>query len=339
MSLTYKDYYKILGVPREATKEQIRKAFRDLAKKYHPDKTKGDPKAETKFKEINEAHEVLGNEDRRKQYDRLGSGFSDGQPFTPPPDWAQMFSGRGRPGGATFEFRGGGDFTDLFDLLRGFGVSGGGGGRPGSSVFDEMFTQAGRGPGGPFGGPSTGADASHLESNLTISLEDAYRGGVKKVTLAMPGAGPGRRMGGAQKSYDVKIPAGIQDGQKIRLRGEGAGSGTGDLFLRIRIAPHPVYSFEGKHLVADVKVAPWEAALGSKIKVPTLDGSVEMKLPAGVRSGQKLRLAGKGYPIKEGGRGDLLLRVMIEVPQQLNAEERELFERLQRLSKFNPRAA
>ncbi|MBI1801127.1 MAG: DnaJ domain-containing protein, partial [Chloroflexi bacterium] len=295
MGVKYKDYYKILGVSRSAPAEEIKKAFRDLAKKYHPDKAKGDKKAEERFKEINEAYEVLGDEKRKKQYDMLGAGFKDGQSFTPPPEWETMFNsgGQGR-GGTTYQFNAGADF-DLFDLLRGFGMAGGGAGGRGGSPFDHIFEQAGAGGGrSPFGQEHAGP--SHLESEMTIPLEDAFRGGIHKVTLAVPLPGPHGHVRNTQKSYDIKIPAGIQDGQKIRLKGEGAG--VGDLLIRIKIAPHHVYSFEGTDLVADLKVTPWEAALGSKLSVPTLDGNVETKLPRGARSGRKLRLGGRGDPRK-----------------------------------------
>ncbi len=335
MSVKYKDYYKLLGVSRSASADEIKKSFRDLAKKYHPDRTKGDKKAEEKFKEINEAYEVLGDTERKKQYDMLGSNWQSGQDFTPPPEWEQMFNTRRGQGGTTFQFQtGGGGFSDFFDLLRGVGGFGGARGTGGSG-FDDFFAQAG---GGGFGAHET--EPAHLESEVGISLEEAFRGTTKKVTLAFPMPGPHGHLRNSQKTYDIRIPPGIHDGQKIRLKGEGGkgGAGSGDLLLRIKIAPHPVYGFDGADLSADLKVAPWEAALGGKISVPTLEGKLELKLPAGVRSGQKLRLAGKGYPLKGGsGKGDLILRVMIQVPKTLTDEERKLFEKLQAASSFNPR--
>lgn len=335
MGVTYKDYYKILGVSRSDSADELKKAFRDLAKKHHPDKNKGNKQAEDKFKEISEAYEVLGDPKRKQQYDMLGSNFRDGQSFTPPPEWGQFNGGQGGQGG-TFHFRSGGggaDFGDLFDMLRGFGGSGGGGG----GMFENIFEQAGArgGQAGFGGGGSPHMGPSHLESEMTLSLEDAYKGGPKKVSIVVPEPGPHGHVRSTPKMYDIKVPPGIQDGQKIRLKGEG--TGVGDLLIRVKIAPHQLFSFEGQDLVSELKVAPWEAALGAKLNVPTLDGKVEMKLPQGVRSGQKLRLQGKGYPVKGGGRGDLYLRVMIHVPKELSEQERDLYERLRVISKFNPR--
>ncbi len=336
MSLKYKDYYKILGVGRTASADEIKKAFRELAKKYHPDKNKGNKKAEEHFKEANEAYEILGDEKKRKQYDMLGSSFKDGQNFSPPPEWEQMFGGggggRGGRGGTTFHYGSGGSFSDLFEMLSGMGGGG-------AFSFEDAFQQAGNAQGG-FGGMGGGgrAPGADLESEISIPLEEAFRGATKKVTLAVPERDQRGFMTQTKKSYDIKIPAGIQDGQKIRLKGEGS-AGAGDLLLRVKIAPHPVYSFENGDLVAELKVAPWEAALGCKLTIPTLEGNVEMKLPQGVKSGQKLRLAGRGYPQKGGGRGDLHLKVMIHVPKEVTEQERDLYERLKTVSKFNPRAS
>jgi len=340
MPVKFKDYYKILGVERSSSADEIKKSFRNLAKKYHPDRAKGDKKAEDRFKEINEAYEVLGDPEKKKRYDTLGANWQQGQEFTPPPEWESIFTGgSGRQGGgATYSFEGG-DISDFFDFFRGGnrhsnargarGAGGGGGGGTGGGMFENLFTGMGGGA-----HRAQANEPAHVETDMTITLDEAYRGGTKKVSLA--------RADGQRQTYDIKIPAGIREGQKIRLKGEGekAGSHAGDLLIRIHIAPHPVYTMEGSDLVAELKVSPWEAVLGAKISVPTPDGNVEMKLPAGVRTGQRLRLSGRGFP-QSGGkeRGDLYVKPVIEVPKAVTTQERELWEKLQHISKFNPRAS
>ena len=312
MAVSYKDYYKLLGVEREAKAEEISKAYKKLARKYHPDLNPGDKQAEEKFKEINEAYEVLKDPEKRKLYDQLGPNWQHGQQFQGEPGYENVhFTFNGK------SFDGSG-FSDFFETLFGGAAAGGGRG-------------ANFGP-DPFGGfasrPRRGRDG---EAELPLSLEEASSGGRRTVTLQMP-QGP--------KTLEVNVPAGIREGAKLRLAGQGdpAPGGTpGDLFLRVRYLPHPQFKVEGENLHCDVALAPWEAVLGAKVAVPTLEGQVELNIPAGSSSGRKFRLRGKG--LGSGvNRGDLLARVMIKVPAQLSAEERELWQKLADVSSFKARA-
>ena len=312
MAVSYKDYYKLLGVEREAKAEEISKAYKKLARKYHPDLNPGDKQAEEKFKEINEAYEVLKDPEKRKLYDQLGPNWQHGQQFQGEPGYENVhFTFNGK------SFDGSG-FSDFFETLFGGAAAGGGRG-------------ANFGP-DPFGGfssrPRRGRD---VEAELPLSLEEASSGGRRTGTLQMP-QGP--------KTLEVNVPAGIREGAKLRLAGQGdpAPGGTpGDLFLRVRYLPHPQFKVEGENLHCDVALAPWEAVLGAKVAVPTLEGQVELNIPAGSSSGRKFRLRGKG--LGSGvNRGDLLARVMIKVPAQLSAEERELWQKLADVSSFKARA-
>ncbi len=312
MAVSYKDYYKLLGVEREAKAEEISKAYKKLARKYHPDLNPGDKQAEEKFKEINEAYEVLKDPEKRKLYDQLGPNWQHGQQFQGEPGYENVhFTFNGK------SFDGSG-FSDFFETLFGGAAAGGGRG-------------ANFGP-DPFGGfssrPRRGRD---VEAELPLSLEEASSGGRRTVTLQMP-QGP--------KTLEVNVPAGIREGAKLRLAGQGdpAPGGTpGDLVLRVRYLPHPQFKVEGENLHCDVALAPWEAVLGAKVAVPTLEGQVELNIPAGSSSGRKFRLRGKG--LGSGvNRGDLLARVMIKVPAQLSAEERELWQKLADVSSFKARA-
>lgn len=322
MSVNYKDYYKILGVSRSASQDEIKKAFRKLARENHPDRNKGDKGAEERFKEISEAYEVLGDEEKRGKYDQLGSNWKHGQKFTPPPGWESIFGGGGPGGGGggfSFNTGDGVDISDFFSFFQGGGRSrGANGGRGGG--FQDIFGDRGR--------RSVDPAELDVQREMTVSLEDALAGGLKKI--AMPGS----------RAFDVNIPPGIQDGKKIRLKGQGKvhGDVAGDLFITVRIAPHPVYSFEGHDLVADLKISPWEAALGASVSAPTPDGEVSLTVPPGVSSGARLRVGGKGFPSRPGGeRGDLFLRVKVMVPKKLTDKEKELFEKLAKVSKFDPR--
>lgn len=309
MAVSYQDYYKILGVKRDATPEEISKAYKKLARKYHPDLNPGDKKSEERFKEINEANEVLKDPEKRKLYDQFG------------PDWqhGQQFQNNQGFGGAHFDFSGqnmgGGDFSDFFENLFG------GGGRRGSGGFGDAF-------GGFSQRPRRGRD---VEAELPLTLEEVMQGGKRQVTLQMPD-GP--------KTLEVNVPPGIRDGAKLRLSGQGdpssSGGQPGDLFLRIRYLPNKTFKVDGENLHYDLALAPWEAVLGAKVEVPTLDGHVELKIPAGSSSGRKFRLRGKGMgsPAK---RGDLYVKVMIDVPMSITDEERELWEKLSQISKFKPR--
>lgn len=311
MAVSYKDYYKLLGVERTASADEIAKAYKKLARKYHPDLNPGDKKAEESFKEINEAYEVLKDAEKRRLYDQLGPDWQHGQQF------------QGAPGfeNAHFTFNG-----QSFD---GAGFS---------DFFESLFGQASRGRQGggfgpdPFGGfssrPRRGRD---VEAEISIPLEDAVKGGRRTITLA-----------GAQgeRTLEVNIPAGIREGAKLRLAGQGdsvPGGASGDLFLRIKYLPHSVFQVDGDSLICDLPLAPWEAALGVKARVPTLDGDVEMNIPAGSSSGRKFRLRGKGLG-SGASRGDQMVRVMIKVPGTLTDQERELWQSLADASSFKARA-
>ncbi|MBU1248532.1 MAG: J domain-containing protein [Proteobacteria bacterium] len=323
--MDYKDYYKILGVPKTATKEEISKAFKKLARKYHPDLNPGDAQAETKFKEMNEANEVLKDPEKRKLYDQLGPNWEQyqqgggGGGFRPPPGYENMRFNFG--GGA-----GGEGFSDFFETI--FGGAGGG-------------FSSGSGPG--FGGdrfarrPRRGSDSEAL---YELSLEEAYRGGTKSVTLQEQTTGAGGVPRVETKTLDVKVPAGIKDGQRIRLSGQGNpgshGGGAGDLYLRIKIRQHHMYKIQDNNVILDLPLAPWEATLGATVRVSTLDGPVEMNIPAGIASGKKLRIAGKGLG-SGSKKGDQFVRLMVKVPEQLSEEERELWEKLAAVSTFKPR--
>jgi curved DNA-binding protein len=312
----YLDYYKVLGVERNAGKAEIAKAYKKLARKYHPDINKS-PGAEAKFKELNEAYEVLKDPDKRKRYDTLGANWKHGAPFEPPPGW-EHGPGAAGPGGF-------GGFSDFFEAFFG-GRSARGGGFSTSFDLGDLFGGRGRqqrGRAAPGFDPAAAA-GSDVESALTIELEDSYRGSKKSIELA--GEGGTRR-------YEVTIPRGVRDGERIRLAGQGAGAGgqRGDLYLAIKIAPHSVFRCEGDDLLVAIPVAAWDAALGCRVRVPTLDGEVQMTVPPRQSSGQRLRLRGKGMPRRDGGQGDLYAELRIVLPRELTREQEELFKRLREL--------
>ena len=337
MGVKYKDYYETLNVKREASADEIKRAYRKLAQKYHPDRNK-DKGAEEKFKDVNEAYEVLGDADKRRRYDALGANWKAGQEFRPPPGFEgfeNVHFGGGRGG-----FSAGG-LSDFFESLFGGGASTGGGGNP----FEDMFRQAGAGGGrgrGGFGGMGGGGGTHQamkgqdVEAELTVTLDEIYHGGSRSVSLQMPGGGT--------KSIDVKIPKGIIDGKTIRLKGQGnpapvQGGAAGDLRLKLRVLPHNEFATSGHNLIKGLKLRPDEAALGSKVDVKTLDGEVTLNIPAGAQSGQKMRLRGKGLPTGKGeSRGDLMLELQVVVPKELNDEQKEVFIKLGDVLKdFQPR--
>jgi curved DNA-binding protein len=297
--MKYKDYYAALGVGRDADTEQIKKAYRKLARKHHPDVSKA-PEAEARFKEVAEAYQTLKDPEKRAAYDELGRRPA-GEEFAPPPQWSRDFAG----GTQSFED------IDLSDLLDALGRGHRGGAR--------------RGP-----VPMHGRD---YETTVRISLEDAHRG--TRLNLDLADAEGGRTL-------EVTIPSGVSEGQKLRLRGKGGkgrnGGPDGDIYLHITLAPHPVFRPDQHDLHFDLALAPWEAALGAEIEVPTLDGPVLLTVPPGTRSGRKLRLRGRGLANGRGGHGDLYATVHIEVPTTLSDRERELFKQLADASRFNPRA-
>jgi curved DNA-binding protein len=317
----FRDYYETLGIPRTASADEIRRAYRKLAREYHPDVNKSEG-AEDRFKEISEAYEVLRDEESRAKYDRLGSNWRTGDDVSGAPGFDEYFRSGGTGAGT-----GGGGFGGFGDVRVDFGGDGG----DFSDFFESFFGggRAGRGrrSAGFDGFTSRGADQ---EAVLELSLEEAARGGKRRVSLA-----DGR-------SFEVTIPPGVRDGQRIRLAGEGdqsRGGPSGDLFLRVRLRPHSRFRLEGRDLYVDLPVAPWEGALGASVEVPTLEGHAKVTVPPASSCGRKLRLRGQGMP---GGRGesagDLYAVLKIEVPKSLSARERELFEQLAQVSDFNPRA-
>jgi curved DNA-binding protein len=342
MAVKYQDYYETLGVSRDATQEQIHAAYRKLARKYHPDINKSSD-AEDKFKRVGEAYEVLRDPEKRKRYDALGDNWKAGQDFSPPPGW-DFFNfgsgGRSRTGARSGTAPGGDGYS--FRIFDGFGET------PFSGFSDFFETLFGGGMGGFGGGTDPGRSRGRgqtlrgqdQEADLTIPLEEAFHGTKRSVTLESVDAASGRPTG-ESRTLEVKIPAGATDGQRLRLRGQGGpvpGGGTaGDLYLRVRIAPHPIFRLSGTDLELEAPVTPWEAALGARIDVPIIGGKASVKLQPGTQSGQRLRLKGKGFPRKSGGHGDLYVRIRIEVPKSLSNRERQLFEELSNSSKFAPR--
>lgn len=312
MAVQYKDYYQSLGVPRTASEAEIKKAFRKLAREFHPDVAKDKKKAEEKFKEINEAYEVLGDADKRKKYDELGANWKSGAEFRPPPGHGGF--GGGQP------FRGGRPMSTE-DFQTHFGGTGF------SDFFEQLFGAQRRGNGG-FGGRGGFAaepeaeESRDIEGDIMVTLEEAKRGSVRTVTV---------RSENRTDSHQVKIPAGITEGQKLRIAGRGEHGG--DLYLRVRLARHPDFDVDGHNLIHELDLAPWEAALGAEIAVPTLDGKVNIKIPAGTASGQKLRVRGRGL----GKEGDLIVALKIIVPAKLTDVQKKLWEQLAHESKFNPR--
>jgi curved DNA-binding protein len=310
MAVAFRDYYEVLGVPRDASDDDIRAAYRKLARQYHPDVNK-EPGAEDRFKEIAEAYAVLRDSEKRERYDRLGADWKAGDDVSGAAGFegfARRGGGRGFGEGVRVEFGEAGDFSDFFQSF--FGPRGRGAARGG---FDGFSTRG-----------------SDQEATLELSLEEAARGGRRKISL------------GGGRDYEVNIPAGVRDGQRIRLAGEGApgvGDGPpGDLFLRVRLKPHPRFRVEDGDLHTDLPVSPWEAALGATVELRTLTGSTRLRVPPGSSSGRKLRLRGQGLPGRRGGHGDLYAHVKVMVPRKLSDQERELFERLAEVSNFDPRA-
>lgn len=342
MGVEYEDYYSVLGVDRDASQDEIQKAYKKKAKKYHPD-VNDDPEAEDMFKKVNEAYQVLKDPEKRRRYDQMGQNWNAGQEVDPPPGWENVNinfgGGRGGGGaGAGFEdIFGGGrggrgqaeGFSDFFNMF--FGQEFGGGGRGGAA--GARARQGGRGQRGRRKGRTHRAE-------ITVSLEDVYHGRERTVAVPVIKISGGQRVR-ERKTYKVKIPKGTTEGSKIRLAGqgdEGSGGGqAGDLLLKIHIADHPVFDVDGHDLRTELAVTPWEAALGAKVQVPTVDGEVSVSVPAGTPSGRKLRLRGKGLPTGDGEHGDLYAELSIEVPDELTDEERELFERLSEVSDFDPR--
>ena len=329
--MKYLDYYAVLGVSRSSSAEEIKKAFRKLARQYHPDVSKS-PGAEAKFKEINEAYEVLSDPEKRKRYDALGANWKSGQDFTPPPGWGGFEGASSGPGGLHFEFGGaGGDFSDFFSAL--FGDLGG------------RSPRGRRGRANPFagfGGFAGGGEeetftprGQDFEANFTLSLEDLFSRAPKSITLQVPEARPDGSLSHRSKTFNVRIPPGATDGTRIRLSGQG--DDGGNLYLNLRVAPHPVFRLSGYDLDQTLSITPWEAVLGAKVRIPTLEGEAALNIPAGTQGGSRLRLGGKGLPDKHGSRGDIFVTIRIAIPDRPTPRERKLFEQLAAESTFRPR--
>lgn len=340
MSVQFQDYYEILGLKRDATEKEIKSAYRRLARKWHPDLHPEHTKKEAaeQFKRVNEAYEVLKDPEKRSRYDRLGRNWQHGQDFQAPPDMegVRFYTSTGGFGAGDFgEGFGGGGFSDFFEMLFG-------GRRPGAA--------AGRGGGGGF--RAAAVRGQDVESDIELTLEEACRGVSRSLRVAgsavCPGCG-GAGVGGqsfcprcggtggiaTEKTLEVKIPPGVQEGSRIRLKGQGGeglgGAPRGDLFLKVRLLPHPHFRLQGRDIESEVILRPDQAALGDRVSVPTLDGPVTVTVPAESGCGRKLRLKGKGFPHPKQGRGDQYVRVVIDLPSPLTAEERELYRRLKEL--------
>ena len=286
--MQYKDYYAILGVSRDAKTEDIKKAYRKLAKQYHPDVNKT-PGAEAKYQEINEAYEVLKDSAKRERYDTLGQNWQGGQDFTPPSGWQNVDFG-----GNTFSGEG---FSDFFQTLFG------------SARFQDIFSRAA-------GSGYSQNMRQNTQAELTLTLEQVVNGGEFSLGIG-------------NRTLNVRLPKGITDGSQIKLPGKA--DNGGDILVNIHIAPHRVFSVEGQDLTRDVHVPVWDAVLGKEIHVATLDGSVNVKMPAGIQDGQKLRLKGKGLPGRNGTNGDMYVRIRIDIPKKLNSKQNELWQELAKL--------
>jgi len=328
MPVQYKDYYQSLGVSRTASDADIKKAFRKLAREFHPDVAKDKKRAEEKFKEINEAYEVLGDSEKRKKYDELGANWKSGAEFRPPPGWGNAGGGRaqrGTGGGAQdFEFEfGGTGFSDFFEQIFG------------SARRQARESNFGR-RAAAFEEGESAERGQDIEGDIMVTLEEAMRGSVRAVNVRHNDSSAGRT-----ETHQVKIPAGVTEGQKLRITGRGGpgagGGAAGDLYLRVRLAKHPDFDVEDHNLIHELELTPWEAVLGAEISVPTLDARVKIKISPGTQSGQKLRVRGRGLPQRGGVNGDLIVVTRVEVPAKVNEAERKLWEHLAKESNFNPR--
>ena len=315
--MDYKDYYKIMGVARDAKADEIKKIYRRLARKYHPDVSK-EPNAEAKFKEVQEAYEVLKDTEKRAAYDQLGSNYRSGQQFTPPPDWGRDFEYSTQFGGREDE-----GFSDFFSSL--FGAR-------------SNFRDQGRGGRGGGFAPHQGED--HV-AKIQIPLEEAFRGGPQTIELKAPQVDEQGHVSVTPRTLKVNIPAGVTAGQKIRLAGQGspgAGGGpAGDLFLEVGFRPHPLFKVDGRDITLTLPVAPWEAALGATVQTPTLAGPVDLRIPAGAKAGQRMRLKGRGLPGTPPG--DQFVELKIVLPPADTPQAKALYEQMKTELDFDPRSS
>ena len=316
MAAQYKDYYKTLGLARTATADELKKSFRKLAREHHPDVAKDKKKSEEKFKEINEAYEVLSDPAKRKKYDELGADWKSGADFRPQGGFS---GGQGFRGGRTMSEE---------DVQAHFGGTGF------SDFFEQMFGARRRGGMDGFArGASQAQRGRDVEGDLLVTLHEAATGSIRAVTV---------QHGDRNETHQVRIPPGVTEGQKLRIAGRGEhgsdGGEAGDLYLHVRFAKHPDFDLDGHDLIHELDLAPWEAALGAEISVPTLEGKVKLKIAPGTQGAQKLRVRSRGLPLRDGTRGDLIVVTQIVMPGKLSEAEKELWEQLAAESKFHPRA-
>lgn len=317
--MDYKDYYKILGVARNASQDEIKRAYRKLARKYHPDVSK-EANAEEKFKELQEANEVLKDAEKRAAYDQLGSNWRQGQQFTPPPDWGNGFE-------HSRSFGQGGDagFSDFFSSL--FGARG----DFGAQQHAQHQRRSTRG--------FASAGESHA-ARIMIDLEDAFRGGPQTIEIKSPQLSDDGHVTVQPRTLKVTIPKGVIEGQQIRLAGQGSpgvgGGPAGDLFLEIALRPHRLFKVDGRDITVNLPIAPWEAALGAAVQTPTLAGPVDLRVPAGAKSGQRLRLKGRGLPAATPG--DQYVELRIVTPPATTPQAKAFYEKMQQELPFDPRA-
>jgi DnaJ-class molecular chaperone len=349
MAVKTRDYYEVLGVSRSASADEIKTAYRKLARKFHPDLNPGDKAAEERFKELQEAYDTLSDAENRKLFDKYGE------------NWKAVKQGGGAPPSGREGTRTTGDSQSGEFDFSGFDFGGMGGGGAGFDIFEEMFSGSGAGRAGRGRQRRRRERGDDVEAQLELTLEEAHRGGRR--TLQMQAAetcptcnGTGLvgdagdktcpACGGSgqvlkPKTIEVNIPAGVRDGSTVRLAGQGGagmnGTQPGDLYLRIRLRPHPVFAVRGDDLEIELPIAPWEAVLGTKVEVPTIDGKVDLTIPAGAQTGQKLRLRGQGLNKRGGGRGNEYVRLKIVTPKEISDEERRLYEELRKVSRFDPR--
>ncbi|NJN85602.1 MAG: DnaJ domain-containing protein [Leptolyngbyaceae cyanobacterium SL_7_1] len=316
----FKDYYATLGIGKTANADEIKRAYRKLARQYHPDMNPGDKAAEARFKEVNEAYEVLSDPDKRQKYDQFGQYWKQAEGWSP---------GGAAPDFGGFDFSQYGSFDDFINELLGRFSSP----SSGSNRYNYRPAPSGTGYGGfndfPSGFENPAAVNLDFESSLSLTLAEAFHGAEKRLSIG-------------DEVVTVRIPKGTKPGSRLRLKGKGQfspyGQQRGDLYLKIELKPHPFFRFEGDNLVGEVPIAPDEAVLGGSIDVPTPDGMVKMNIPAGTRSGQTLRLRGKGWQTPKGDRGDQLVRVIIVPPKDLSSTEREYYEKIRATRSFDPRS-
>ena len=318
MSVQFRDYYETLGVARDANAAEIEKAFRKLARKFHPDVAEDKTTAEQKFKEINEAYEVLGDVDKRKKYDQLGADWQRGG-NAPPPQWQQA---GGTSAGGEFNF-GGTGFSDFFEQYF-------------SGASRYGFPERGFDTGSKFGAAHRGND---IEGDILVTLDEAMHGSLRSISLQTTHPRTGKS---EVRTFQVRIPAGVTDGKRIRVPGEGEpghGGPAGDLYLRVKHSAHPDFHTDGADVYHDLDLAPWEAVLGAEISVPTLDGAVKLRIPPGSGNGDHLRVRARGFPKgKSGERGDFYAVLNIQIPAEISPAERSSWERLRDQSSFKPRS-